>query len=425
MPQPRVLLGEEPVLVAAEVAAPLVDLALQVSSHAPAQIAQQEPAHVVGLGRRLLHREARQELADERVGVLDGTVQIAVGALEGDERGPVLRLVEQDVVRAAAAPSPGSAMARRSASVSGVSARAGRRTSVGTRTRGRAPPGAQRRPQPVGVELAALGDGHHVLVADELAGVLGDGGQRHLGRLAPALGGAQVGGGEDPLDAEPEERHGLLDGLAQGVGVGPGEVGRVAAGREGGDGHLDLVLALPLVDPLGRGLAGGVGVEGQHEPRGEALERADVLVGEGGAAGGDGPVEADLGEADHVGVALADDDLVGPHRLVLGPVEPVEDLALAVERGLRRVLVLGRPALGHHPPAEADGVALDVEDREQDPGPEEVVGAAPLALPAEAGVAQHLGRERQGLDQLVPVVGRPADLVLAHASRRRSPRSRR
>ena len=62
---------------------------------------------------------------------------------------------------------------------------------------------------------------------------------------------------------------------------------------------------------------------------------------QGGAARGHRPVQADLGEPDHVGVALADDDLVLSDRLVLGPVEAVEHLALAVHRRLGGVLVLG------------------------------------------------------------------------------------
>ena len=40
-----------------------------------------------------------------------------------------------------------------------------------------------------------------------------------------------------------EERHRLLDRPPEGIGIGAGQVGGIAARREGGDGHLDLVLA--------------------------------------------------------------------------------------------------------------------------------------------------------------------------------------
>ena len=99
------------------------------------------------------------------------------------------------------------------------------------------------------------------------------------------------------------------DGGPQRLGVGPGQVGRVGAGRQGGHGHVDLVLALPLVEAAGRRLPGAVGVVGQHHPGGEVPEQPDVLLGQGGAAGGHGPGHAGLEEADHVGVALADHDL--------------------------------------------------------------------------------------------------------------------
>ena len=65
-----------------------------------------------------------------------------------------------------------------------------------------------------------------------------------------------------------------------------GQVGRIDARREVGDGDLEVVLLLPLVEALGGRLAGGVGVEGQHELPGVAPQQLHVVGGEGGAAGG-------------------------------------------------------------------------------------------------------------------------------------------
>ena len=74
------------------------------------------------------------------------------------------------------------------------------------------------------------------------------------------------------------------------------------------------------------GLSSGVGVEGQHQARCPPLEGSNVLVGQGGAAGGHRPLDSHRGEPDHIGVALTDHELVGPHRLVLGPVQAVQHL---------------------------------------------------------------------------------------------------
>ena len=89
-----------------------------------------------------------------------------------------------------------------------------------------------------------------------------------------------------------------------------GEVRASSSGSEPGGsadhGDLDVVGALPRVDAVRRGLPGVVRVVGQHEPTGEPLQLAHVVLGQRGAAGGDRPGDAGAGEADHVGVALAD-----------------------------------------------------------------------------------------------------------------------
>ena len=55
-------------------------------------------------------------------------------------------------------------------------------------------------------------------------------------------------------------------------------------GREVGHRDLHLVLLLPLVPALGRGLARAVGVVGEHDLAGEVLQDLEVLVGERGPA---------------------------------------------------------------------------------------------------------------------------------------------
>ncbi|MEZ5237481.1 MAG: hypothetical protein R2716_00440 [Microthrixaceae bacterium] len=136
-----------------------------------------------------------------------------------------------------------------------------------------------------------------------------------------------------------------------------------------------------------------------------------MVLGEGGATGRNRPVDPGPVEAHHVGVALADDHLVGADDLGLGPVQPVEGLGLVVERVVPRVLVLRTLGVGQLATAEADWPAPLVEDREQHPGPEEVLEPVAAVQHAQTGVLQVLASDTQGPGQLVPAIGGPADAV--------------
>ena len=66
------------------------------------------------------------------------------------------------------------------------------------------------------------------------------------------------------------------------------------------------------------------------------------------------------------------------------------------------------------PPAQRDRASGGIADREEDPGPEEVLRPAAPVDEAEARVGQDLLGEPQRLRECVPVVGRPAQAELAH-----------
>jgi hypothetical protein len=112
-----------------------------------------------------------------------------------------------------------------------------------------------------------------------------------------------------------------------------------------------------------------------------------VVLGERSAAGGDGTAHARLEEPDHVGVPLADDGLLHADDVGLGGGQPIEDLGLIVDGGRARVQVLGTVGALHFAAPEPDGVALRVEDGEQDPPAEEVLLATLAVDEAEAAVA--------------------------------------
>ncbi len=149
-------------------------------------------------------------------------------------------------------------------------ARSVRPRPAGTRARGPSRRSCSSRSRSSGgLQPAPLGHLHHVLVPHQVVGVLGHRGQGGVGRPGPALGGGQVGGSQDPLHPELEEGLGPGHGRPQAVGIGAGQLAGVRARREGGHGHVELELALPLVEAAGGRLAGAVGVEGQHHPGGE------------------------------------------------------------------------------------------------------------------------------------------------------------
>jgi hypothetical protein len=129
-------------------------------------------------------------------------------------------------------------------------------------------------------------------------------------------------------------------------------------------------------------------------------------------------------EGHHIGVALADDRLSLGHDLGAGPVQPVEHLALAVQRRLLGVAVLG-PLARERAPAEAERVALGVEDREHQPVAELVLQLVGLVHEGQAGVDQVVAGEPELLEvvaQPVPPVGCVAQAEAASGVAEEAPR---
>ena len=122
-------------------------------------------------------------------------------------------------------------------------------------------------------------------------------------------------------------------------------------------------LAGELQAAQGGFVAGGVRIQRQHDAPGEALEQAQLVLGQGGAHRRDGVGEAGLVQGDHIQVALDDHHLVLGADGLAGRIEPVEQAALVEKVGLRGVEELGhilrvedaRPKACHAPAFVADG----------------------------------------------------------------------
>ena len=202
---------------------------------------------------------------------------------------------------------------------------------------------------------------------DDLGGDAGAG----VERVGRGLGGAHG------ADLEGDERLGLLEDGAEGVGALVADEGvGVLAGREGGDLHGHALLQEEAARADGGVEAGGVAVEDEEGAVGIAFQKSDVLLREGGALRGDGGAEAARVAADDVDLPFADEGLAAAvaDDVLAREVERVEDASLVEDGRLGTVDVLG--GLGarvEDAPAEADDLARRVADGEHQAAMEAVV----------------------------------------------------
>ena len=208
-------------------------------------------------------------------------------------------------------------------------------------------------------EQQARGRAPYELVA---LGRLGRIAQQRLQRLEgarAAIDAADIRGVQDQRHAEREHaarpREHPLDGRSA---LGR-DLGRVRAARRRRDADAQVGLgAAGQREPAQRRLAArGVRVEEQDHVAGERAQLAQLLHGERRPHRGHDVLVPRLVEAEHVGVALDDDRLLGTRDRRAGQVQAVERLALVQERALGRVHVLRAGLVGRQAAAECDRAA--------------------------------------------------------------------
>jgi hypothetical protein len=133
-----------------------------------------------------------------------------------------------------------------------------------------------------------------------------------------------------------------------------------------------------------RALAGGVAVEEQDHGLGAAPQPARVVRGERGATGGQPLPETRPAQRDLIEIALHHDRATAPADRLERRREAVECLALAEDRALGRVQVLGLLLGGDGTPPEAQHTTAHVLDREEHAASQPVVVTATLAPRDEA-----------------------------------------
>ena len=215
-------------------------------------------------------------------------------------------------------------------------------------------------------------------------------GQQTWNALVPLLH-AQVAG----VQAAGVDGHEGLGGEALVLGVGA--QGGLLAGCVSVEGEDDLAATglAPLPgDDARRGIV-DIAQETAHHPH--------VVGAEGGPARGHGGGDPGQVGGHDVGVALDDDDPMRAGDLPLGQVQPVEDLALVEDGGLRGVEVLGAlVVLSELARPEAHGRSGDIADGPDETAAEAVVDTTPvLAAPAA----------QPGVDQLGLGVAGPAQVT--------------
>ena len=168
------------------------------------------------------------------------------------------------------------------------------------------------------------------------------------------------------------------------------------------------------METLGSVLTGGIGIKGQHHPLGVAAQHPHVFLGQRRATGGHRPTHVHCGETHNVGVSLAHDGLIGGHDGALGPVQSVQHPALVVHGTSAGVFVLGTVGSWHDPAPERNRVSAGVEDGEHDPAPKGISGSAAGVDECQTGINKYLTRKWQCLDQGVPGIRSPAQLVVTH-----------
>ena len=200
--------------------------------------------------------------------------------------------------------------------------------------------------------------------------------------------------GEPPPDHELEHRLARRDERAHRVVAAlQAQIARVEPVRPDGDEGLRGEPLLLGERAARRLLARLIRVEGEDhlaEARGVGVvdvaehpaDDLDVVDAEARAAGGDRGRDAREVAGHHIRVALDDHDLLVLGDVAAGEVEPVEHLALVVDRRLGGVEVL-RPlvllVVEQLAGAEPDGLAGDVADRPDQPAAEAVVVVAAVA----------------------------------------------
>ena len=128
-------------------------------------------------------------------------------------------------------------------------------------------------------------------------------------------------------------------------------------------------------------------------------------------------------EPDDIGIALADDCFIGLDDVGFCHVQPVEQLRLAVDRAIGRVLVLRSVDSRHDSATEPDRCSGDIVNREDNATAERVGWAIAAVDETQPGLNKDIVRNFEGTSKFVPTFRSPTDSECANVVAIEPPRT--
>ena len=228
---------------------------------------------------------------------------------------------------------------------------------------------------------------------------------------------------ENSIESELEERLCLSNSCCERFWIGLCEFGRINTTREDRNGDIEVVLLFPRIDPSGCVLPGGIGIESENHTLGKTAQQLHVVFSKRGSTGRNRSRHACFKEPDDIGIALADDCFIGLDDVGFCHVQPVEQLRLAVDRAIGRVLVLRSVDSRHDSATEPDRCSGDIVNREDNATAERVGWAIAAVDETQPGLNKDIVRNFEGTSKFVPTFRSPTDSECANVVAIESPRT--
>jgi hypothetical protein len=266
----------------------------------------------------------------------------------------------------------------------------------------------------VGVESQTSGDLEQVLIANNVAGVLKHNRHRSVGGTGAMFRSIKRRRIKDSVESELQERFCLCDCGGERFGIGLCEIGGIGTAGENRNSNIEVVLLFPGVDARCGILTSSISVECEDNALGKTAQQLHMIFGKSSSAGCNSARHTRFKETNNVGVALADDRFIGLYDVGFRHVEAIEQLRLAVDRTIDRVLVLRSVDTRHDAPTETDICSGDIVDGEHDAPAKRVGGTIATVDETQTGFDEDVVGNFDCTSEFVPALGCPSDTEVSN-----------
>ena len=139
-----------------------------------------------------------------------------------------------------------------------------------------------------------------------------------------------------------------------------------------------------------------------------------MVFSERSSAGCNGSGHAGFEETDDVGVALANNRFIGLNDVGFRHVKAVEQLRLAIDRTIDRVLIFRSVDTGHNAPTETNIGSGNIVDREHDTPTKRVGRTIATIDETQTGFNEDVVGNFDCTSKFVPALGRPSDTEVSY-----------